>query len=619
LQDLEFRQLVERLKLRAPIEAIVAERVEGLRKKGALHWARCPFHEERTPSFAVDPRRGTWRCFGACAEGGDVIAFLERFDGLSFMDALRLLAQITGEELPENLFRGRSRAGGEREEDHYDVLRRAKELYRRHLLGSEGEAARAYAAERGLSEATLETFGVGLAPAEGNPVLDAATRAGVDRELLIETGLVRRSEEGRSYDFFRGRLMVPIHDRLGRTVGFGARLLGTSGPARPDDRPQPKYVNTPETPLFHKGRLIYGLDLAAKAVRASRRLVLVEGYTDVMAAHQVGCANVAAVLGTATTEDHAALVRRSGAERVTLVFDGDAAGEKASERALAGLLPLGIDLRVATLPNGVDPCDLLLGEDGAARFDALLEEARDWFAWALEDLRSLQGAALGRGVDELFRIVARLSRPVERSARVKEIAEALGLPLDDVRLQWRRFEEGQRRPVATPRQPEPEAAPARAVDPAVEHAFEDLLGALLLDNSLIPVHAGWIEECPEGDLRTIFRAVLDLYEDEHDEESIHTGRVLTVLGDHPARTRAALLEERARTAESPAVLARDQTGWLERRHHEGELAALRSELARTTQTFEGDDAAKAKVLENLHEQLRRQRVPVAETSSSVKH
>jgi len=614
LHDLEFRQLVERIKLRSPIENVVGERVGELKKKGALFWARCPFHEERTPSFAVDPRKGTWRCYGACGDGGDVISFIERFDGLSFLDALRLLAQGLGEELPEALFRKRSRAANARLEDSYDVLRRAARLYRRSLNDAGGTAARTYARERGLSEEVLEAFGVGWAPRDGNPLLASAREAGVAIELLIETGLVRQSEDGRAYDFFRGRLMVPICDRLGRTVGFGGRLLpGDENP----DRPQAKYVNTAETPLFHKGRLVFGLDRAAEAVRRSHHLVLVEGYTDVMAAHQMGHRNVAAVLGTSTTEDHAAIVRRSGARRVTLFFDGDEAGRRASVRALAGLLPLELDLDVAVLPagcEGCDPGDLLLRSDGAALFAGGVERAVGWFDWSLDALRDLGSAELARGVDELFELIARLARPVERAARLRELCAALDLPEDEVRAQWRGFMErlrpsGAVRASRAVRRAASRELAAPDAPTSEEQAFELLLGALLLDNSLIPVYGDLARSAPQGDLRAFFGALLDLYEHGPDDQPIHAGSLLTELSDHPARERVVVIEELARNAENPQVLARDQERWLERRREESELAELRSRLNERTPTPEGDTADD--LLRSLHRKLRERGVPRA--------
>ena len=621
--DLEFRQLVERVKLRSPIEVVVGERVSELKRKGALHWARCPFHDERTASFAVDPRKGTWRCYGACGDGGDALSFVQRFDGLGFVDALKLLAQAAGEEIPEAILGQRqSPEKAQRHEARHDVLTRAGALYRRLLASEEGAEARAYGQSRGLSEETQSTFGIGWAPYRGNPVLDAARRSGVETELLVETGLCKRGDDGRVYDFFHGRWIVPITDRLGRTMGFGGRILprdeGGGGP-------QAKYVNTPETPLFHKGRLIYGLDLALPAIRKGRRIVLVEGYTDVMAAHQAGVLDTAAILGTSTTDDHAHLVRRSGAQRAVLVFDGDAAGRKATARALQGLLPLELEIRICTLPAGQDPCDQLVSE-GSESFERSLDEASDWFAWLLRGLEGLSGAELASGVDGAFQLLARLTRPVERSSRLGEMARHLGLPEGDLRTQWSAFERGRRRPrlEAVPAQHvEPEG---RATEPQGEYpgaaelqAFELLVGALLLDNSLIPLYAdlyGRLQPALDteadasgrgADLAAIFKVVLELYE-ESDGEPFGAGSVMTALADDPVRDRVVALEERARTAESPELLAGDQAAWLARRSEERELAELRGRLEENVRTFEGGTGANG-VLEALHAKMRRARVP----------
>ncbi|MEW6072273.1 MAG: DNA primase [Planctomycetota bacterium] len=597
MQDLEFRELVERVKLRSPIATVVGERVKGLKKRGALLWACCPFHTERTPSFAVDPRRGTWRCYGACGEGGDALSFLQRFDGLSFLDALRLLAESAGEKVPDLSSRP-SQGPAER---HLDRLRGAVDTalrrYRALFAGPSGARARAYIRNRGFTPATEEAFGLGWAPESGNPILEAAGAAGIPLDLLVEAGLAKRAEDGRPYDFFHGRLLVPIRDRLGRAVAFGGRLLPG------DERSVGKYVNTPETPLFHKGRIVFGLDRAAAAVRQRRDLILMEGYTDVMAAHQTGFPHAAALLGTSTTEEHASLVRRSGAHRIFLVFDGDEAGRAATERALAGLLSLGLELRAASPPEGKDPADILLGE-GPAAFAALLEGARDWFPWLVEGLRGAGGAELAAGVDRLFLLFDLLPKPVEREVRLRELADSLEISRAGIAEQWRAHRAGRvRRETPAPSRP-----PAPAGGKQAEDAFRALVGALLLDNSLIPLYAELVERCPPGDLRVVFEALLHLHAHGDESEPVDAAAVIAQLADHPARDLVVALELLAATAESPQALARDQELWLERQTHARELADLRARLG----AGEGGAAeSPAAVLKSLHERLRERFVPAS--------
>jgi DNA primase len=601
VDDLEFRQLVERVKLRSPIEVVVSERVPGLAKRGSTWWARCPFHEERTPSFAVQPARGTWRCYGACGEGGDVIRFVERYDGVSFLDALRLLAQACGEVVPD-LRRASASRGEAEERELFEVLSRAARHFRKTLEAGEGEPARRYLASRGLTPECVSGFGLGWA-GEGNGLLESASAAGVPLERLVTCGLVRRSEDGRPFDFFRARLMIPIADRLGRVVGFGGRLLPG------DSRPTGKYVNTPETPLFHKGRLIYGLDRAMESIRRKKHVFLVEGYTDVMAAHQVGIDTACALLGTSTTEEHAALIRRSGAQRVTLVFDGDEAGRAASARALQGLLHLGVAIDVARLPAGRDPCDWLLDEPGGAeRFAALLAGAQDWLSWSLAGLAGLERSELARAVEGLFELLTRLPRPVERDLALLQLARFLELPEEGLRRQWHAFVAARARPpearsAPAQRAARPAAAPERDGAAGPERAYRALLGAMLLDNSLIPLHREVAAGVPEGELAVILDALLDLYDHGELDRRIDADALITRLGPHPARTRVLDLEELARTAESPAQLALDQVHWLERRERELGLARLRERLT-SDQPASGAEQVPEEILRSLHAEMR---------------
>ena len=330
--DPEFQRALEAIKLRAPVEEVVRERVPDLKRKGNRWWACCPFHDEDTPSFSVSSQLGIWHCFGACSEGGDQISFLQKLDGIGFMDAVEILAARTGVELP----RRKQARRNPLEDAGLAALADVDGFYQRELHSADGRPALAYLRERGLQENTLKAFGVGYAPGRSSCVRLAQRGDRKAIEAFEAAGLVRRGDDGRPYDFFNQRLTIPIRDLKGRTVGFGARRIDVEG----REERGPKYVNTPETSWFHKGNLIYGLDRAGSAIRRAGHAVLVEGYTDVMAAHQVGIDNVVAVLGTSTTADHAGLLRKHGARRISLLFDGDEAGRKACLKALAGLLPL---------------------------------------------------------------------------------------------------------------------------------------------------------------------------------------------------------------------------------------------------------------------------------------
>jgi DNA primase len=543
LDTVDFRRAIEAIKLRAPIEDVVRERVPTLRKSGALWVACCPFHEEKTPSFKVDPRRGTWHCFGACGTGGDQISFLERMDNLAFMDALEILAARTGVELPR---RGRAEPSANAElEAAREALAQAVPFYRRQLASAEGARAVGYLSARGLSQAVTEAFQVGYAPAHGQALVQELRARGAAIEPALAAGLVRHNDQGRPYDFFRGRLMIPIHDGHGAVVGFGARRLDD------DDASGPKYVNTSETPLFHKGRLIYALDRALPHVRKLGHAVLVEGYTDVMAAHQAGVENVVAVLGTATTDDHAALLRKTGARRISLVFDGDEAGRKAAYKALHGLLPLAVEIDVVSLKGGDDPCDLLTRE-GAAPFRAELELARPWFEFVVAGLSGLRAGELAREVDRVLELLARLSKPVHRESLLSELADRLRMPVESLREQWRTLRGDARPREASPAPVRAAASEPRAGDPLVQRAYEDVIGALLCDASLVPLSRALAAECSDPELGAIFSAILALYADERAE--IDAASVMAALGDNPARNRVVPLCARAAIADNTQAL-----------------------------------------------------------------
>ena len=313
-----------------------------LKRAGTLYKGLCPFHPEKTPSFIVTPERETWHCFG-CGEHGDIFTFLMRRDGLEFREALQRLAERAGVELSERTAR----------EDRVrkrlrEALEAAVAWYREVLLQArQAERARAYLAERGFTEATLDRFGIGYAPNTWEALTKRLRSKGFSDQELADAGLASPSTRGGVYDRFRGRIMIPIRDASGRAIGFGGRIMpGAEGP---------KYLNSPATPLFDKSRTLYAIDLARGAIRREKLAVIVEGYTDVMAAHQAGFENVVASLGTALTAGQVELANRY-ADAVALAYDVDVAGEAATQRGLVEELQGVVSkVRVIRIPAGKDP------------------------------------------------------------------------------------------------------------------------------------------------------------------------------------------------------------------------------------------------------------------------
>jgi DNA primase len=345
-----------------------------LRRAGKAMVGLCPWHEDSRPSFHVNPERQTFRCW-VCNLGGDVFSFLMRMERLEFREALEQLAQRAGIDLP----RGR---GGLPPDEKVSILAAvawAADRYRDCLRSApEAAAARRYLTSRGLTQQTVDTFRLGFAPPAWDWLLKQASAAGIATDHLAKAGLVVERQGGSGhYDRFRDRLMFPICDLFSRCVAFGGRVL----PGAPAD--SAKYINSPETPLFSKSSMLYGLDTARDAMSKSRRAIVVEGYTDCLAARQAGIHDVVAVLGTALGERHAKLLRRY-ADRIVLVLDGDDAGRRRADEILDVLLAEPIDVRIARLPSGVDPCEFVL-EQGSDAFEALLATAGDPLDYRLDE------------------------------------------------------------------------------------------------------------------------------------------------------------------------------------------------------------------------------------------
>ena len=354
-------QWLDELRARTQLSTLVARTVK-ITKAGREYKGCCPFHNEKTPSFYVNDEKGFYHCFG-CSAHGDAIRWMTDHRGLPFMDAVKELADAAGLEVPALDPQSRERA--DRANSLYDVMQAAADWFTEQLQGVEGAEARGYLERRGLKATTIRTFGLGYAPDSKGKLKTALARFGEDK--LIDAGLLIKVDDKDSYDRFRGRLMIPIRDARGRVIAFGGRILGQG---------EPKYLNSPDTPLFDKGRTLYNLDRAGPASRKTGRVIVVEGYMDVIALAQAGIEDAVAPLGTALTEHQIARLWRLS-DVPLLCFDGDAAGQKAAIRAIGRALP-GLaparSLRFATLPEGQDPDDLIKS-GGRRAMDAVLDAA----------------------------------------------------------------------------------------------------------------------------------------------------------------------------------------------------------------------------------------------------
>lgn len=427
-QGLIRRADVDQVRERSRLDEIVAEHVT-LRTAGIGSMkGLCPFHDEKTPSFHIRPQLGHWHCFG-CGEGGDVISFVQKIDHLSFVEAVEMLAGRYGIQLHyEDGGRGGDRPDFGTRRRLLDAHAIAEEYYREQLSSPGAEVGRRFLTERGFDRAAAEHFGVGFAPEGWDAITRVLRGRGFTEPELIASGLVSQGQRG-VYDRFRGRLVWPIRDITGNTIGFGARRLLESDPG-------PKYLNTPETAIYRKSSVLYGLDLARKDISSQHRVVVVEGYTDVMAAHLAGVTTAVATCGTAFGSEHVKIVRRvmgdsnpsSGLRlnadgrgmggEVIFTFDGDAAGQKAALRAFEEDQRFVAQTYVAVEPGGMDPCDLRLTKGDAAVLD-LIDTRRPMFEFAIRsaiaavDLDTVEGqvSALRMAAPVVARIRDRAMRP----------------------------------------------------------------------------------------------------------------------------------------------------------------------------------------------------------------
>lgn len=544
--------VTERIREASDIVDVVGS-VVTLKRAGRDFKAICPFHSEKTPSFHVVPSKQIFHCFG-CGVGGDVFKFIQIRESVGFLEAREILAARAGIALEEQ---GPKRGPDSSKVDLERANRWAAAWFRKQLEGPAGSIVRKYIADRGISDSSSRGHGLGFAPDQWDGMLNAARKKGVSEDLLAAAGLIKRSDDGRVYDAFRNRLVFPIVDAMGRTLGFGGRTLSENDPA--------KYLNSPQNALFDKSRCLYGLSTARPGFAESGTANIVEGYTDCLLAQQHGFQNTVATLGTALTTQHVQILRRY-VERVVLVFDSDEAGQRAADRALEVFIGGRLDVRIATVPEGKDPADYLRLEGGREGFERVLTSAFGALEYKWQQvLRQCSGRATERrhrvAIEEFLGLVAKTMSlgdidPIQWGLISNQVGKLLSLPPEDVSRQLRLISVRSRS--IDHRDVGPAPAKPAGIRNAAAAASLDLLEVLLNEPGYYDSIASKFDpdRLPDAATRAIGHAAVDLAKSSHGLsiaaliarfESVETARRITELqvrgerrGEYGERTERAV-------------------------------------------------------------------------------
>ena len=544
-------QIFQVVRQAARIEEIIGEHI-ALRPAGREFVGLCPFHEDRRPSMYVSPQKQIFYCF-VCAAGGDVFKFVENYHKMSKGEALRFLAQRYGITLPE--FRATNPQAASQRDKIVDANLWAAHYFQSNLSGAAGDAAREYLTSRGVHASTVERFQIGCAETQWTALAAAAGKKGISPETLVSVGLVKSRADGSVYDVFRNRLIFPIVDSSDRVIAFGGRILPSATPEQNSpsqtgpDQEGPKYLNSPETALFSKRETLYALNLARQPLIRKQVAVVVEGYMDVVGCHQAGVENVVATLGTAMTEQHIHLLRRF-CNRVALVFDSDEAGRRAADRAIELLLRYPVDVRIAHVPDGKDPCDFCMTHGGEA-FEKIVTEAKDSLEYAWEKMytafqASDSLAGKQRASEALMRLVAPAIfnssvDPIRRGLLQKNIADLVGVSSDEVHARIRRLSAGTGGQSGDSDSVKPDAAPPLEVDMGLQRAGHWVIGALLCDCSLYHEFRDRIsiDLFPDSGMAALLALLLEYLEELPDVAAGNLAEFIARL-DNPAWVRLAM-------------------------------------------------------------------------------
>ncbi len=471
---------MDEVNARTDIVDLVSSYVQ-LQKKGNRYWACCPFHSEKTPSFSVSPDRQMYYCFG-CHKGGGAISFVMEEEGASFVDAVAILAQRAGLQMPEaNEDKGRQK----QRERLYALNREAARYFNQNLSSPQAENARRYLYDRGLSRRTITNFGMGYAFNQWDALIKAMAEKGYSKKDLLDAGLVVANQKGNIYDRFRGRVIFPIIDLRGNVIGFGGRVL---------DDTKPKYLNSPDTPVYNKSKNLFAMNIAKKS--KAGRLILTEGYMDTISLHQGGFDCAVASLGTSLTEDHARLMAKYTKE-VVLAYDGDDAGVAAAQRAIGILTRVGLEVRVLHVTGAKDP-DEFIKKYGRAAFQKLLDGSEGQVEYRLLQIQKkydlTEDSQKVEYLQEAARLIAQLSSPVEREIYGGRAAAAAGVDrkaMDDEvtrqrkRSSWQQRRREERRAMTPTANLQPEERKLRYQNMRSAMAEEGVIALVLVDSDLL--------------------------------------------------------------------------------------------------------------------------------------
>ena len=461
---------LDELTARNPIEDVVGQYVT-LTRKGSNLFGLCPFHSEKTGSFSVAPDKGIYYCFG-CHKGGGVVNFIMEIESLDYPDAVRFLAKRAGLEVPED---ESYRSTYRRQERLWALCKDAARFFRSELFSPRGEQARAYIARRALSQQTVARFGLGFSPNEWSALLDAMTQKGYTRQELLDAGLVVKSQKGGIYDRFRNRLMFPIIDIRGNVIGFGGRVMDDS---------TPKYLNSPETIIFNKRKNLFALNIARKTKHNC--IILTEGYMDAIALHQYGFDCAVASLGTSLTEEHANNLAKY-TQQVVLTYDGDEAGQNATQRAIPMLEKAGLQVKVLRMQGAKDP-DEFLKKYGADRFSLLLDQSENQAEYRLESLKRRfdlsQDEQRVQFLQQAAGLVSSFPSAVQREVYGARAAEAAGISPQAMKLEVDKAYKKRRRQEEK-KQLSQDLSPARKLQPLAQGIRYDNVRSAMAEEGLL--------------------------------------------------------------------------------------------------------------------------------------